>query len=171
MDAVEKTHFALKDTGTRFDWVKYACWQWVSEFSNHVSNLHIKHFICAATSPPVPTVRLAGGSLGNAQTSTITVLKRIAYISVYLARSEQDVGVTVEQKQNGIDNQRHIVLNLRARLFPTTVNPQNSNRKKQKKKHIKYKVICLLMLADSCAFANLLWAFRGSIQAGCHANQ
>lgn len=46
------------------------------------------------------------------------------------------LGLSLFDKMNGIDNQRHIVLNLRAQLFPTTVNSQN--RKKT------YKIQCEL---------------------------
>lgn len=49
--------------------------------------------------------------------------------------------IIVWNKMNGIDNQRHIVLNLRAQLFHTAVNSKNN-----KKKNI---LKCLLILAGN----------------------
>lgn len=110
-----------------------------------MSKLHTKPLNCAATFLLEPTAYSTGSKRIFGQCSDkckrITNIKRIftiLYISVYLKVSEWVFwggGVSLLGRQtNGIDNQRHIVLNLRAQLFLTTVNPQNSKKKKKRKK-------------------------------------
>lgn len=65
-------------------------------------------------------------------------------------------GRIVWNKLNGTDNQRHIVLNLRAQLFHTAVNSQNN------KKSVKYIVKCLLMLAGNFCIYKALWVSKGA---------
>lgn len=62
-----------------------------------------------------------------------------------------------EIKMNGIDNQRHIVLNLRAQLFHTAVNSQNN------KNSVKYIVKCLLMLAGNVCICKALWVSKRAL--------